>query len=46
MTAPKGKKPRTLPFAEKYRAEDGETGLTATVKSEPTELEPFHLDAK
>jgi hypothetical protein len=46
MTAPKGRKARILPFAERYRAEDGETGLIATVKAEPTELEPFRLDAK
>ncbi|MDR3634122.1 MAG: hypothetical protein P4L84_09970 [Isosphaeraceae bacterium] len=46
MRAGKGKKARALPFAEKYVAEDGETGLTATVKAEPTQLEPFRLDAK
>lgn len=47
MTAPRGKSARTpLPFATKYTDDDGETGLTATVKTEPTELEPFRLDTK
>jgi hypothetical protein len=46
MTAPKGKKRPVLPFAERYVAEDGETGLTAVVKAEPTDLEPFRLDAR
>ncbi|MDR3635061.1 MAG: hypothetical protein P4L84_14750 [Isosphaeraceae bacterium] len=31
------------PFPVIYTEEDGETGLTATVKSEPTQLEPFKL---
>jgi hypothetical protein len=46
MTAPKGKARRVLPFAEKYRDDDGDTGLTATVKAEPTRLEPFRLSAR
>ncbi len=37
--ASKGKK---LPFPEKYLDEDG-SGLTATVKAEPNQLEPFRL---
>lgn len=44
--APRGKKSRPLPFAERYTAEDGETGLIATVKAEPTQLEPFRLEVK
>jgi hypothetical protein len=46
MTAPRGKTRTPLPFATRYTDDDGETGLTATVKSEPIELEPFRLDAK
>jgi hypothetical protein len=46
MTAPKRGKSQPLPFATKYRDDDGDTGLTATVKSEPTQLEPFRLDLK
>jgi hypothetical protein len=34
-----------LPFSAAYMDEDGETGLTATVKAEPTQLEPFKLVA-
>jgi hypothetical protein len=41
----KGRKSKKLPFAAKYRDYDGETGLTATIKPEPTELPPFRLDA-
>ncbi|WP_165227374.1 carboxypeptidase-like regulatory domain-containing protein [Aquisphaera insulae] len=43
--ARKGKNPK-LPFAARYREYDGETGLTATVRSGPTELEPFRLEAR
>lgn len=46
MTAPRGKSRTALPFALKYTDDDGDTGLTATVKAEPTELEPFRLEAK
>jgi hypothetical protein len=44
---PKGAKldPSKLPFAAIYMDEDGETGLTATVKAEATQLEPFKLVA-
>lgn len=35
-----------LPFASKYREYDGNTGLTATIPSRETELEPFRLDAR
>jgi hypothetical protein len=35
--------PKVLPFPGKYAEEDGNTGLTATVKTEPTTLEPFKL---
>jgi hypothetical protein len=35
----------SLPFPRKYTDEDGDTGLTATVKTEPTTLEPFTLTA-
>ena len=31
------------PFPAVYADEDGETGLTATVKAEPNQLEPFKL---
>jgi len=41
----KGRTTKKLPFAAKYRDYDGETGLTATIKAEPTELPPFKLDA-
>jgi hypothetical protein len=40
----KGRKAQRLPFASKYREYDGETGLTATIPAEPTQLEPFRLD--
>ena len=33
----------SLPFPAIYNEEDGDTGLTATVKTEPTQLEPFKL---
>jgi hypothetical protein len=36
---------RSLPFPSKYADEDGDSGLTATVKTEPTTLEPFKLTA-
>jgi hypothetical protein len=36
--------PATLPFDAKYTDEDGNTDLTATVKAEPTTLEPFKLE--
>ena len=42
----KGKAAKKLPFASKYGEYDGETGLTATIKSEPTQLEPFRLADK
>lgn len=47
MLSTKGRRaaPR-LPFAPKYREYDGETGLTATIPAEATELEPFRLDAR
>jgi hypothetical protein len=45
LRAKKGKTTKKLPFASKYREYDGETGLTATIKSEPTQLEPFRLAA-
>jgi hypothetical protein len=45
----KGAKPaqtaQALPFPEKYADEDS-SELTATVKAEPTKLEPFKLDTK
>jgi len=44
--ARKGRVAPKLPFASKYREYDGETGLTATVRAEATQLEPFRLDAK
>lgn len=34
---------KSLPFPASYSDADGETGLTATVKAEPTTLEPFRL---
>jgi hypothetical protein len=37
--------PTKLPFASKYMDEDGDTGLTATVKAEPNTLPPFKLEA-
>jgi hypothetical protein len=36
--------PKALPFAQIYMDEDGNTGLTATVKAEPTQLTPFRLE--
>jgi hypothetical protein len=45
MLAKKGRAAKKLPFSRKYRDYDGETGLTATIKAEPTQLEPFRLDA-
>ncbi len=46
MSVRKNGKPQPLPFAARYRDDDGDTGLTATVKAEPNQLEPFRLDAK
>ena len=46
LLARKGRAAPKLPFASRYREYDGETGLTATIKAEATELEPFRLDAK
>jgi hypothetical protein len=46
LLAKKGKAAPKLPFASRYREYDGETGLTATIKAEATQLEPFRLDAK
>jgi hypothetical protein len=45
LRAKKGRAAKRLPFASKYSEYDGETGLTATIKSEPTQLEPFRLGA-
>ncbi|MGO9600258.1 MAG: carboxypeptidase-like regulatory domain-containing protein [Isosphaeraceae bacterium] len=41
----KGKTKKKLPFAPKYSEYDGETGLTATINSAATQLEPFRLVA-
>ncbi len=46
LLARKGRAAPKLPFASRYREYDGETGLTATIKVEATELEPFRLAAK
>ena len=46
LLAKKGRAAQKLPFASKYREYDGETGLTATIKAEPTQLEPFRLESK
>ncbi len=46
LLAKKGRAAPSLPFASRYREYDGETGLTATIKAEATQLEPFRLDAK
>jgi hypothetical protein len=45
LLAKKGRTAPKLPFASKYREYDGETGLTATIKAEPMQLEPFRLEA-
>ena len=45
LLAKKGRSAPKLPFASKYREYDGETGLTATIKAEPMQLEPFRLEA-
>jgi hypothetical protein len=37
---------KKLPFAARYRDYDGDTGLTAVIKAEATQLEPFRLDLK
>jgi len=42
----KGRASQKLPFASKYREYDGETGLTATIVAEPTQLEPFRLESR
>ena len=42
----KGVAKSKIPFAVKYRNYEGDTGLTATVESGPTQLEPFRLEAK
>jgi hypothetical protein len=42
----KGRGQSKLPFASKYREFDGNTGLTATIGSGPTQLEPFRLEAR
>lgn len=39
----KSGKPFSYPFPAKYADEDANTGLTATVKAESTNLEPFKL---
>ena len=46
LRAKKGKAAKKLPFPSKYGEYDGETGLTATIRSEPTQLEPFRLADK
>ena len=38
--------PKSLPFPARYTDEDGNTGLTATVQTGPTTLEPFKLTAE
>ena len=44
--AKKGRAAPKLPFASKYREYDGDTGLTATVTTGGTQLEPFRLEAR
>ncbi len=46
LRAKRGKAAKKLPFPSKYGEYDGETGLTATIRSEPTQLEPFRLSDK
>jgi hypothetical protein len=46
LRAKKGKAAKKLPFPSRYGEYDGETGLTATIRSEPTQLEPFRLADK
>ena len=46
LLAKKGRTVPNLPFASRYREYDGATGLTATIKAEPTQLEPFRLESK
>jgi hypothetical protein len=46
LLARKGRAAQKLPFALRYREYDGDTGLTATIKAEPTHLEPFRLESK
>jgi hypothetical protein len=46
LLAKKGRAAQKLPFASKYREYDGNTGLTATIKAEETQLEPFRLEPK
>ena len=43
LAAKKAGKSLSFPFPAKYADEDANTGLTATVKAEPTTLEPFKL---
>jgi hypothetical protein len=42
----RGRKAQELPFDSKYREYDGNTGLTATIKAEPTQLDPFRLESQ
>ena len=35
--------PKSLPYPARYADADGDSGLNATVKAEPTTLEPFKL---
>jgi hypothetical protein len=44
LLAKKGKRTEKLPFAEKYREYDGNTGLTASINANATTLEPFRLE--
>jgi hypothetical protein len=46
MVSKKGGAAKKLPFATKYRNYEGDTGLTATIDSGPTRLQPFRLEAK
>jgi hypothetical protein len=46
MVAKRGGAVKKLPFAAKYRNYEGDTGLTATIHSGPTQLEPFRLEAR
>lgn len=46
MLSKKGGSGQKLPYAAKYRNYEGDTGLTATIASAPTQLEPFRLESK
>jgi hypothetical protein len=46
LLAKKGRAVPKLPFASKYREYDGNTGLTSTIGTGPTQLEPFRLEAQ